>query len=94
MFQKSNQIEFSNGNMPDERDLGRMSAREDMFVTSRSRAPSLIRVTSLCDDNGSISVREGKFAELPDIIQEAAVSTECEHSFLVSSKIHINFREL
>lgn len=39
--------------------------------------PSLIRVTSLCD-NENLVARESRFAELPDIIQEAAVSTECE----------------
>src|SRR5688572_26991585 len=54
-----------------------MSASEERFVTSRSRTPSLIRVTSLYD-NENVVTRESTFVELPDIIQEAAVSTECE----------------
>jgi hypothetical protein len=45
---------------------------EDVFVTSRSKAPSLIDVTSR---------NEKIFEQLPDLIQEAAVSTECEYDF-------------
>jgi len=47
-----------------------MSLQTEIYVTSRSRTPSLIDVTSQ---------NEKVFAQLPDLIQEAAVSTECEH---------------
>jgi hypothetical protein len=46
-----------------------MSLENEICVTSRSRTPSLIDVTSQ---------NERVFAQLPDLIQEAAVSTECE----------------
>jgi hypothetical protein len=46
-----------------------MSLENEIYVTSRSRTPSLIDVTSQ---------NERVFAQLPDLIQEAAVSTECE----------------
>ncbi len=48
-----------------------MSLENEIYVTSRSRTPSLIDVTSR---------NEQVFAQLPDLIQEAAVSTECEFS--------------
>ncbi len=50
-----------------------MSFENEVFVTSRSRTPSVIDVTS---DNLST------FAQLPDLIQEAIVSTECQSSYL------------
>lgn len=46
-----------------------MNEENEIFVTSRSRAPSIIDVKS---ENDRV------FAQLPDLIQEAAVSTECE----------------
>lgn len=45
-----------------------MSFENEVYVTSRSRTPSVIDVTSQ---------NERVFAQLPDLIQEAAVSTEC-----------------
>ena len=50
-----------------------MSMENEIYVTSRSRTPSLIDVTSH---------NERVFAQLPDLIQEAAVSTECKLSCL------------
>lgn len=44
---------------------------EEIYVTSRSRTPSLIDVHSQ---------NERVFSQLPDLIQEAAVSTECSLS--------------
>jgi len=41
---------------------------DEIYITSRSRTPSLIDVRSQ---------NERVFAQLPDLIQEAAVSTEC-----------------
>ena len=52
--------------------IANMSFEDEIYVTSRSRAPSLIDVTSQ---------NERVFAELPDLIQEAAVSTECMSRF-------------
>jgi hypothetical protein len=49
----------------------------EVCVTSRSRAPSIIDVTSQ---------NEKVFAQLPDLIQEAAVSTECTSN--LSHKLH------
>jgi hypothetical protein len=46
-----------------------MSLDNEVYVTSRSRTPSLIDVKSQ---------NERVFAQLPDLIQEAAVSAECE----------------
>jgi len=46
-----------------------MEFSSETFVTSRSRTPSIIEVTSE-DDH--------VFSHLPDYIQEAAVSLECE----------------
>jgi hypothetical protein len=46
-----------------------MSSNEEVFLTSRSRAPSIIDVKT---ENDHV------FAQLPDIIQEAAISTECK----------------
>lgn len=46
-----------------------MTLSEDVFVTSRSRAPSIIDVKS---------ENERVFAQLPDLIQEAAMATECK----------------
>jgi hypothetical protein len=48
-----------------------MNLENEIYVTSRSRTPSLIDVTSQ---------NERVFGQLPDIIQEAAVTAECEHS--------------
>jgi hypothetical protein len=42
---------------------------DEILVTSRSEAPSIIDVTSR---------NEKIFAQLPDLIQEALVSTECK----------------
>lgn len=49
-------------------EVANMSFENEIYVTSRSRAPSVIDVTSQ---------NERVFAQLPDLIQEAAVSTEC-----------------
>jgi hypothetical protein len=46
-----------------------MESNSETFVTSRSRTPSIIEVTSQ-DDH--------VFSNLPDYIQEAAVSLECK----------------
>lgn len=46
-----------------------MSFEEEIYVTSRSRTPSLIDVTSH---------NERVFKQLPDLIQEAIVSKDCE----------------
>lgn len=51
------------------REIAIMSVEYDIYVTSRSRAPSIINVNSQ---------NEAVFAHLPDLIQEAAVSTECK----------------
>ena len=55
-----------------------MSLEDEVYVTSRSRTPSIIDVTSQ---------NERVFSQLPDIIQEAAVSTECKHP---TAKSHIS----
>ncbi|PVH81313.1 hypothetical protein DL98DRAFT_171781 [Cadophora sp. DSE1049] len=55
-----------------------MSFEDEIYVTSRSRAPSLIDVTSQ---------NERVFAELPDLIQEAAVSTEFSSQRLRISRV-------
>jgi len=46
-----------------------MDEENEIFITSRSRAPSIINVKS---ENVRV------FVQLPDLIQEAAVSTECQ----------------
>jgi hypothetical protein len=48
-----------------------MNSENEVYVTSRSRTPSLIDVTSQ---------NERVFAQLPDLIQEAVVTTECSYS--------------
>ncbi|KAK0102706.1 hypothetical protein ONS95_006308 [Cadophora gregata] len=55
-----------------------MSFENEIYVTSRSRAPSLIDVTSQNDR---------VFSQLPDIIQEAAVSTEFSSQRLRISRV-------
>ncbi|KAG4437806.1 hypothetical protein IFR05_006693 [Cadophora sp. M221] len=55
-----------------------MSFEHEVYVTSRSRAPSLIDVTSQ---------NERVFAQLPDLIQEAAVSTEFSSQRLRISRV-------
>ena len=41
----------------------------EIYITSRSRTPSVIEVTSQA---------QHVFTQLPDLIQEATLSTECE----------------
>lgn len=48
-----------------------MDMPDEIYVTSRSRTPSIIDVSSQ---------NEHIFSQLPDLIQEAAVSAECEVS--------------
>jgi hypothetical protein len=48
-----------------------MTLQNEVYVTSRSRTPPVIYVTSQ---------NERVFSQLPDLIQEAAVSTKCELS--------------
>ncbi|KAN0091785.1 hypothetical protein V8E51_017632 [Hyaloscypha variabilis] len=55
-----------------------MSLENEIYVTSRSRTPSLIDVTSH---------NERVFAQLPDLIQEAAVSTEFSSPKLRISRV-------
>ncbi|KAF4633647.1 hypothetical protein G7Y89_g4469 [Cudoniella acicularis] len=55
-----------------------MSGEDEIYVTSRSRAPSIIDVKSQ---------NERVFAQLPDIIQEAAVSTEFSSPNLQISRV-------
>lgn len=50
-----------------------MSAEDEIYVTSRSRTPSVIEVTSQT---------QHVFRQLPDLIQEAALSTECKYLIL------------
>ena len=52
-----------------------MSSDNEIYIISRSRTPSVIEVTSQV-----ISQNKDVFSQLPDIIQEASVSTECENS--------------
>lgn len=49
-----------------------MNSDDELCITSRSRTPSVIDVTSQS---------QHVFTQLPDLIQEAALSTECEHLF-------------
>ncbi|EHL00824.1 hypothetical protein M7I_3215 [Glarea lozoyensis 74030] len=56
-----------------------MDLDAEVFLTSRSRAPSIIDVTTQNDH---------VFAQLPDIIQEAAISTEFSSPNLVINRVH------
>ncbi|RFU25585.1 hypothetical protein B7463_g10753, partial [Scytalidium lignicola] len=55
-----------------------MDTSNEIYVTSRSRTPSIIDVSSQ---------NEHIFSQLPDLIQEAAVAAECEVHLWVSSFI-------
>jgi hypothetical protein len=52
--------------------IATMSFDEEIYITSRSRTPSVIEVTSQV-----VAQRKDVFGQLPDVIQEASVSTEC-----------------
>ncbi|CCD49132.1 hypothetical protein BofuT4_P030080.1 [Botrytis cinerea T4] len=56
-----------------------VSNEEEILVTSRNKAPSIINVTSH---------NERVFAQLPDMIQEALVSTEFSAPNLKISRVH------
>ncbi|KAF7885836.1 uncharacterized protein EAF02_004345 [Botrytis sinoallii] len=56
-----------------------ISNEEEILVTSRNKAPSIINVTSH---------NERVFAQLPDMIQEALVSTEFSAPNLKISRVH------
>jgi hypothetical protein len=50
-----------------------MDISEEIYITSRSKTPSIIDIKSQS---------EKVFAQLPDLIQEAIVSTECENTVI------------
>ncbi|TVY28281.1 hypothetical protein LHYA1_G003265 [Lachnellula hyalina] len=58
-----------------------MDEENEIFITSRSRAPSIINVKS---ENVRV------FVQLPDLIQEAAVSTEFSSPNLRIKRVHNN----
>jgi sensor domain CHASE-containing protein len=63
----------------------KMNFDEEVYITSRSRTPSLIDVTS---QNGRV------FKQLPDLIQEAIVGTDCmlPHSSFIMSADRCSFK--